>query len=43
MQALRLWLESMGATWSAALRGDVASVELTVPRATPALLAAPAD
>ncbi|MEY2921388.1 MAG: hypothetical protein RL261_2693 [Pseudomonadota bacterium] len=43
MQALRLWLESMGATWSAALRGDVASVELTVPRATPALFAAPAD
>jgi signal transduction histidine kinase len=43
MQALRTWLESMGATWSAALRDDVASVELTVPRAGPAAIAVPAD
>lgn len=43
LRALRLWLESMGATWSAGLRGDVASVELTVPRAKPAGVATLAD
>jgi signal transduction histidine kinase len=41
LQALRSWLESMGATWSEAQRGDVASVELTVPRAEPATVATP--
>lgn len=41
LQALRTWLESMGATWSEARRGDVESVELTVPYARPAAAAAP--
>jgi two-component system sensor histidine kinase UhpB len=41
LQALRSWLESMGATWSEAQRGDVACVELTLPRAQPAPAAAP--
>lgn len=40
LQALRAWLESMGATWSETLRGDVASIELTVPRAQLATVAA---
>jgi len=39
--ALRAWLESMGATWSEARRGDVESVELTVPHASPAAVATP--
>jgi signal transduction histidine kinase len=41
LQALRSWLESMGATWSESRRGDVATVELAVPRATKAADAAP--
>ncbi len=41
LQALRSWLESMGATWSEAHRGDVAIVELAVPRAELAAVAAP--
>lgn len=41
LQALRSWLESMGATWSEAQRGDVATVELSVPRAELAAVAAP--
>ena len=41
LQALRSWLESMGATWSEAHRGDVATVELAVPRAELAAVAAP--
>lgn len=41
LQALRAWLESMGATWREARRGEVESVELTVPRARQAADAAP--
>jgi signal transduction histidine kinase len=36
LQALRAWLQSMGATWSESQRGDVACFELTLPRAQPA-------
>ena len=43
LQALRSWLESMGATWSEARRGDVECVELTLPRVEPAAHAMPAD
>jgi signal transduction histidine kinase len=41
LQALRAWLESMGATWRETRRGEVESVELTVPRARQASDAAP--
>lgn len=34
--ALRAWLESTGATWSEKQRGEVESVELTIPRESPA-------
>jgi hypothetical protein len=40
LQALRYWLESMGATWREAQRGGVESIELTVPRAGPAAVVA---
>ncbi len=41
LQALRCWLESMGATWSEARRGNVESVELTVPHEHRASVATP--
>ena len=41
LKALRSWLESMGATWSETQRGDVATVELSVPRAELAAVATP--
>jgi signal transduction histidine kinase len=41
LRALRAWLESMGATWSEARRGDVESVELTVPHGSLAAVATP--
>ncbi len=41
MQALRIWLESMGATWSEARRGVVESVELTLPHEHEASVATP--
>jgi hypothetical protein len=39
LQALRAWLQTMGATWSEARRGDVECFELTVPHARQAVMA----
>jgi signal transduction histidine kinase len=43
LRALRAWLESMGATWSEARRGDVDSVELTLPHVNCAAAAIPGN